>query len=234
MRRRRLLAGVVVVVVVGALLAGLDLGARRFAEGRLAAIVAGRVRTDQPVTVTISGWPFLTQLAADRVDRVRVRAADLTVTGDTTTVRVAQLDATASSVGPLSDLSRAVIGDLDATVHLGWDQVSALIGVPIRATGQGRVQVRASVTLLGTEVLLDVSGVPYLVAGSRTVRLRDVVGQVAGVDVPPDVFDTAQQNLAELMQLPELPGVRYSSLDATPDAALIGLAGTDVAVSQVR
>lgn len=218
---------------MGGLLVGLDFGARKFAEGRFAETVASQVRSDQ-VTVAVSGWPFLTQLVGNEVTRTRIQARNLTVTWRDTTVKVARLDATASRVGPLTDTSRLVVGDLDATVQLGWDQVSALIGVPVRATGQGRVQVKTTVTLLGAEVVLDVSGVPHLATGSRTVQLRDVVGQVAGVDVPPDVFDTAQKNLAELMQLPELPGVHYSSLTATPEAALVGVTGTDVAVSQLR
>ncbi|MEU0033992.1 DUF2993 domain-containing protein [Streptomyces sp. NPDC006333] len=154
-RRRRHLAGLpfamkaaVLVVTLAAFLTLADRWALLYAEHQAAQTLKDQLRLTAAPEVEIGGFPFLTQLADDRLDSVRVTVPD--VAADR--VSLAKVSATATRVrldsdGP-TDVHGARIPELHGEVLLSFDDLNRELGSSqVTFTGHGPDQVRARGTL---------------------------------------------------------------------------------------
>ncbi|MER6424352.1 DUF2993 domain-containing protein [Streptomyces sp. NPDC001137] len=155
-RRRRRFAGlplalkaVVGVVVLAAFLTLADRWALLYAERRAADELKDRMHLSAAPEVDIDGFPFLTQLADDRLKSVKVTVPD--VAADR--VSLARVTATAHDVrlnapdGPTS-VRGAGIPRLDGEVLLSFDDLNRELGASqVTFTGHGHDRVLARGTL---------------------------------------------------------------------------------------
>jgi len=139
------LKAVVGVVVLAAFLTLGDRWALLYAEHRAADALKDRMKLSAAPEVEIDGFPFLTQLADDRLDSVRVTVPD--VAADR--VSLARVTATAHDVelnapdGPTS-VRGAGIPRLDGDVLLSFDDLNRELGASqVTFTGHGRDRVLA-------------------------------------------------------------------------------------------
>lgn len=150
----------VALLVMLAVVVGLLVAADRFgvtlAERTVASRLAATGELTASPTVTIEGFPFLTQALRGRYDQVELRAPGV----DTGTVRLSGLDATLRDVRvPLSDaLSGSVrsvpVGELDATAVVSYAELSRLSGDRgLTVVREGDlVRVTGEVTALGRTI----------------------------------------------------------------------------------
>ncbi|MEV6169012.1 DUF2993 domain-containing protein [Streptomyces sp. NPDC051954] len=154
-RRRGRLAGlslgmkaVVGLVVLAACLALADRWALLYAESRAADGLKDRLDLAAAPEVEIGGFPFVTQLADERLDSVKVTVPD--VAADR--VSLAQVSATAKDVrldadGPTS-VRGAEVPELDGDVLLSFADLNRELGASqVTFTGEGHDRIRARGTL---------------------------------------------------------------------------------------
>ncbi|QFZ75568.1 DUF2993 domain-containing protein [Streptomyces fagopyri] len=154
-RRRRRLAGLpfatkaaVLAVTLAAFLTLADRWALLYAEHKASRTLEDQLHLTAAPEVEIGGFPFLTQLADDRLDSVRVTVPD--VAADR--VSLAKVSATATRVRLDGDGPTAVRGvnipELRGEVLLSFDDLSRELGSSqVTFTGHGRDRVRARGTL---------------------------------------------------------------------------------------
>lgn len=154
-RRRNRFAGlplaakaVVALVVLAAFLALGDRWALLYAEHEAAEKLKDTMHLSAAPEVDIEGFPFLTQVFDQRVDKVKVTVPD--VAADR--ISLAQVSATATDVtitgdGP-TDIKGALIREMEGEVLLSFDDLNRELGASqVTFTGRGSDQVLARGTL---------------------------------------------------------------------------------------
>ncbi|MFC5217963.1 DUF2993 domain-containing protein [Streptomyces coerulescens] len=139
---------VVALLVLAAFLTLADRWALLYAERRAADTLKNRLKLTAAPEVEISGFPFLTQLADERLDSVKVTVPD--VAADR--ISLAQVTATATDVrldtdGPTS-VRGADVPRLQGDVLLSFADLNRELGASqVTFTGEGHDRVRARGTL---------------------------------------------------------------------------------------
>jgi hypothetical protein len=207
---------VIVVAVVVALLAVVliaDRVAVICAQDRLARQIQDRGFSGKP-HVTIAGFPFLTQVAVRRLNKVVIRAAGK----ELGPVKVRHLDLTLHGIQGSGHGRTA--SQLSGTALIGFPGLAGMTGLPrltLAADGPGRVTITAGLgQVTGTAtarvtragpggirlVVISAGGIPIALLGS----LRDIT-----------------------MPLPALPpGMTIKSISITGQGVLVHLAGQNV------
>jgi len=210
--------GVIVVAVVVALLAALliaDRVAVIFMQGRIAARVGGRGFSARP-QVTIAGFPFLTQLAARRLDKIVVSAVGKKLGP----VEVKRLDLTLYEIRASPGGKGRTASRLSGTALVGFAGLAEAVGAPgltVSAAGPDRVKITAGLGLVtGTATARVTQAGP---GGIRIAVIR--VGGIP-VAVPGLLRDIT-------LSLPALPlEMTIQSVSVTSQGVQLHLAGQDV------
>ncbi|MGW3986968.1 LmeA family phospholipid-binding protein [Streptomyces sp. NPDC004830] len=142
------LKAVVGLVVVAAFAALADRWALLYAEHRAADTLRDRLDLAAAPEVEIGGFPFLTQVAAERLESVKVTVPD--VAADR--VSLAKVSATAHDVrldaDGLTSVRGARVPRFDGEVQLSFADLNRELGASqVAFTGEGRDRVRAEGTL---------------------------------------------------------------------------------------
>jgi hypothetical protein len=209
---------VVLLLVLAALLAAADRYSVHLAERTVAkqAQVSADLR-DQP-TVTIHGFPFLTQAVRGRYQRIDVAATDLDRGG----VRIARLDATLRGVQlPLSEalrgsVSSIAVESLDASAVVTFADLahrSGVVGLTIEPEGK-EVRVTGRVRVLGQTVRASALSRVTLRGGRIAVTARSVrvLGQTS-----PALVNALAGVLDLVVPVGRLPyGLALTGLSVTP------------------
>lgn len=229
---RRLL--IVAVVLIGLLVAA-DRLAVHFAEGEAATKIQTARNLPQKPTVSIGGFPFLTQLLNSRFDDITVTSPELTVSdgngGQSVRLQDFRVEGTGVTVsGNYTALvadhgtGSALIGYADLSAALPNHLTAAYGGTP----GKVKVSGKVPVPVLGTQ---NVSGTADLsVAGGNTIGLGNLSG-ISGVD--PAVAGLVSSFLQPKLQLAGLPsGLKLDSVVSGPNGVTVQISGTNVSLSK--
>ena len=171
---RRLLLPFVVVVIVGGL--GLDVAAKKYAEGQLASKAEDRAGGQATAAAHISSFPFVAKvLLSGEVSEVDLRMSRVTAEG----VALASLDIDLHGVRIdrdklLSSRKVEVTGISEGTVTAGFDAagLSQLAHVPVDIA-DGKVQVHAAGRVVSATPSIDAAGMLSLSLGALpAVRVR--------------------------------------------------------------
>lgn len=212
------------VVVVGVLVGGAAIAdgvVRERTEERLATdLQAGIEGLDAP-TVTIDGFPFLTQVLAGELSHVTVTAPTATIDGlrlEDIDVRLTGVSTDRPTTARTARLTaRVPVADLDEVLVL-----------PVDLTVDGDALV-TSVTVLG--LALDVFLDPR--PAGRAIEV-DVTGlSLGGVSVSADELPTALRDQLQGLRVPidGLPeGLELTDVTVAPDGVHLTAQGTDVVV----
>lgn len=157
-RRSRLTMTVKLGIACLALLAFVALGDRwaaLYAEGQAADKVQEALKLHARPEVHIEGFPFLTQVAGDRLDHVEVKIPDVPAGR----VSVAQVSGTVNDVRIVGDapssIKGAVLGRMKGRVLLAFDDLDRELGtsqVKFTAGGRNTVLADGRLPVAGTEV----------------------------------------------------------------------------------
>lgn len=180
----RRLIGVLAILLV------LVVAADRVGAVLAAHVVASKLKTSASLTaepsVTVHGFPFLTQAVAGRYDDVELKVSDLTRGG----VRLAKLDVSLHGVRlPLSDaisgqVSSVPVEGITATAVVTYADIASrgnIAGLSVQPAGS-RVKVTGRITVLGQSVTASTESTIRIDGRSLVVTAQKVtvLGQSSG------------------------------------------------------
>jgi hypothetical protein len=211
-------AAVVVVVALLAVLLVADRVAVIYAQERLATQIGDRGFPARPQAI-IAGFPFLTQVAAGRLNKVVINATGKKLGP----VEVKRLDVTLYGIRVNSSCHGSTASRLSGTALIGFAGLAGVAGAPgltVSADSPDRVKITAD---LG------------LVTGSATARVTRVgpggirIAVISAGGIP----FAALGSLRDItLPLPALPlGMTIQGLTVTGQGVLVHLAGQNVSFS---
>lgn len=236
MRAARIL--LIVLVILGGLFVAVDRIAVSVAEDK----AAERAQTTQGLTskpdISIKGFPFLTQVAADKLDDVRITAHDIQAGTGGERLRIESFTADLRGVELSGNYQHAVADTADGSVFITYADLTAAApkGVTVAyggagKDGKGKVKVTGSVTdvpLLGT-VRKSVTSVVSVEKGN-TVRLHADV--IPGIDSIPGLDKLIRDKIDFTRSLAGLPtGITVRSVVTTPTGISVAASGTNVVLA---
>lgn len=237
MRGRGIRNLLIVIVVLGGLLTAADRLAAAYAQSQ----AADRIRSSDGMaatpSVSIKGFPFLTQVAAHRLTEVTVTATAISGSSTTGGLPISRFTADLHDVRLNGDFSRAVASTATGTALITYADLGkqAPNGITVGyggtdSGGRGLLKFTGSyqVPLLGTQQF-SVTG-HVAVKGGRTLRVvADGKPVVLGMRLPVSVDALIRQQTDFSGALPALPsGIALGGVTATPDGVEVALTGTDV------
>ncbi|HEU5354251.1 MAG TPA: DUF2993 domain-containing protein [Actinocrinis sp.] len=157
-QRRRGLGCLIALAILVALLIGADRVAAAVTENQLAGKIQSSQNLNQKPSVSIDGFPFLTQVISRHFDHATVDINNLDARG----VPIQHIHADLRGVHVSSGYNSATVDTLNGTATLSYDQVAtalskqAEIGEITLAQGTGN-QVKASYSIAGISVSADVT-----------------------------------------------------------------------------
>ncbi|WP_299539589.1 DUF2993 domain-containing protein [uncultured Streptomyces sp.] len=229
MRALRVL--VVVLVVLCGVFVAVDRAAVYFAESEAADRVRIAGGDAESTDVSIKGFPFLTQVADRRLDRVDVSLSGISAASGGRTVRISGLDARLEDVTLGEGYSSATAGRLSGTAAVSYADLTTAVGdeaVSVAYGGDGKVKVTGSVSLLGRSFSRSVTSTVTLIDG-RTVRVH--ADKVPGEGIPglEDLVRTKTDFERELSGLPD--GLELSKIEVAENGLRISVRGTGFALT---
>jgi hypothetical protein len=226
--RRFLITLSVIVVVVGVGLFAMDRALAAYAEGKIADQTSAQIakqgmRSGTP-TADVGGFPFATQVAAGKYNKITIGIPDLQGQG----MRVPNLTLVATDVIAPLDALRSGEGAITATKVTGsavvpWDVVIAaakLKDLKLSALEDGTLKVSGEVTFAGFSVPL--TGQAKVSVGGPT-SLKVQVTDLAGTDpnlnsVVRSLIAAYKDKLVFTVALPKLPyDLKLSKVTPTPN-----------------
>jgi hypothetical protein len=192
-------------VLLGGLLFGTDRFAQQIAESRVSHQLQTELGTPTPPTVTVAGFPFLTQLLRQSFDSVHVVADDVDLPA-AKTVPLKHLDLNLHQVTVRDRFSTFDAVRVDGAATLDYEDLSTLIAFPLAYARDGKVEVQLKTTVVGAPITARIVGRPMVDSAAQTVTLSDPEITVAGVDVP---RSTSQALLNTLLKPVSISGMPY-------------------------
>ncbi len=223
-RARRYIVGFLIIIVI---LVGLDFAARVAAENVIAAKIEAKGLQHKP-SVTIAGFPFLTQAASRNFQQVNFTAVDqtdgpVTISSIEATARDVRLNSYAFSSGTIGSLSGTALisfSSLGNTLTQEIGPLGALLnGAGLDLTAAGQNEVKATVNLL-------------VMSGSATWQVTPLSGnrlnvQLVGSSGLPSSLLGSIQDIT--LQIPKLPlGLVIDNVKVTAAGVVGRLSGSNI------
>lgn len=235
-RRPAWFAPILLILVLGLLAALLVLGdslGRRWTEGMIAERVRDELGLSAAPAVTVEGTPFLTQVAAQRLDAVHVVSAETTVAVAGRPVTLRGVDLWLRGVTERDNFAQITVADLAGRGQLGWTSVAQVIGTEITWSGKddqgrGRIALRHNLEFQGLSVPITLTGRPVINAATHQLSFAEPTVAISGITLPADlVADLLTRNLKPI-DLPLPPGLAVTEVTAEEAGLTVVLTGTDV------
>ncbi|WP_327368946.1 LmeA family phospholipid-binding protein [Streptomyces sp. NBC_01217] len=225
MRALRIL--LVIAVVLGGIFVAVDRAAVYFAESE----VEGRVQvpgaTIGSTDVSIKGFPFLTQVAADRLDEVDVKISGIETDTNGRRLRISRMNAALHEVKLADGYSSATAARATGSAVISYEDLTAAAsdGVVVAYGGDGKVKVTGTVDVLGQRLSRSVLSTVTLVDG-HTVKVR--ADKVPGEGIP-GLEGLVREKTDFQREVGGLPsGLKLEKIQPTADGLEISVVGTDV------
>jgi hypothetical protein len=204
-RRRRhrglITLGIVIVVILVILGVG-DQFARTYAQNRVAQQIQTSADMSAKPSVTIEGWPFLTQVASHNLKAVDIKADNVTTSGGKLPV---SFTAKATGVHLNSSFSGATVNHIAGQASITYQSLDSYLGTAIGIPGLTGINFTADPSAGPNVVKADfgVGSVDATVMKTGASQLTIKFGDLGGIasllgsagSIPPQVID-----------IPKLPG----------------------------
>lgn len=204
-----------------AVLVVLLVAADRVAEAVAGRVAAAKVQQSQHLShkpkVTFEGFPFLTQVIGNHYQAIQASGTDITVGDSAQQVTLTSFRSRLSGVRTIDNFHGVTADQVTGTANLGYDQLSAVLGVPLSYAAGGRLQTSRSVDVLGRTVTGMFSAV-VTVPGGDQLAFSDVrvAVQDVGIGVPSAVTSQLSSIFSRKLSLTGLPfGLRITELTAS-------------------
>lgn len=190
----------------------------------------------QPPSVTIDGFPFLTQVAEGRYDHVAVTGPQVTLDGvDGSNLRVqlhgVHLPLSAVFGGTVHSLP---VDSVTGSVSFTYAELASLTQIDGLALSEqgGQLHVSADLAIPGLNVTAAVSGVGSVAVVAGTLRLSVTQLSAAGVTVPSSTLSALAATLAVAIPIPALPyGLQISAVTPGPSGVQVDAAAAHVVIT---
>jgi hypothetical protein len=225
-RRRRRWPLITLIVIIVVLVIG-DRAANAYTENQMASRIQSSLGLSGKPSVTIQGFPFLTQLAARDFKTVNVNASNETITSSSVgsgLLEVASLTATLHGMH-IKGLNSATIDQFNASALITFTALGDVGGIPqgITLSADGPNQIKADISI---GPLSDSAVAQVTQTGSNQINVKII--DAGGI--PVDVLG----NLANFsFSIPKLPaGVTIQSISVTQQGLRITAAGQNTTLNQ--
>lgn len=228
MRALRIL--LVLVVVVGGLFIAADRVAVHFAESEAEDRVTISGGSAGATDISIKGFPFLTQLAGSRLDRVDVGLTGMKTSAAGRTIRVSEVRAQLHDVKLGSGYSTATAARADGTALVSYEDLTAAAsdGVVVEYGGDGKAKVTGTVEILGRPITRSVLSTVTRVDG-HTIKVR--ADKVPGEGIP-GVEELVRKKTDFEGDIDGLPkGLELRKIQVTEKGLEISVGGSDVSLT---
>jgi LmeA-like phospholipid-binding len=199
---RKALIWVISIIVV---LVALDFGAKAFAESQAATQIQKQGFPKKP-SVSIAGFPFLTQVISRNFHQITISSSDIPAGP----VKITSLDVVAHNVKLKSNFQSGTAGPLDGTVLISLGAIGGFLkdagplaeflgggpGGGLRITASGSKEVNAHLNVAG--VLNANATWRVTSAGSNAMRLH----LISSNGLPSDLLNAAENVKIPLKRLP--------------------------------
>ena len=203
-RRRRRRWPVVLVVVLVLLLAIAAIGdqvAKSYAQNRIAAQIQTSADMSAKPSVSIEGWPFLTQIAAHDLKAVDIKADNVTTAGGKLPV---DFTAKATGVHLNSSFNSATVDHISGQATITYQALDSYLGTAIGLPGLSAVSFSAD-PAAGPDVVkadFGVGSVDATVLKTGTNELTIKFGSLSGIA---SLLGGAGSIPPQVIEIPELP-----------------------------
>jgi hypothetical protein len=228
-RRRRWPAALIVTLVVLVLLL--------VAADRVAVAVADRLAADafqqsqnlpQRPSVSIGGFPFLTQLASGDYSDVHVNARGLVVGHADHPLRLSDLDVHLQKVVVTNSFHDFHARTGSAAATISYPELSSTLRTPISYAGGGKVRAVKHFRVLGRSVTATASAVPHA-SSANGLTFGNVTVNVVGISLPSEVSKAFDSTFTVPIPLGNLPfGITVQRVDTTAAGIVVHLQGSDL------
>jgi len=210
----------ILVVVLGGLFVASDRIAAYAAERTIASqtkkeLVARDITSPSDPTVAVGGFPFLTQVARGRYDKITIHVDHPSSQG----VTLDALDVTAKGVNASTDAlmngtGQITADDVSGTTSLGWDAVNKLMktsgfggsGATASALPDGRVRVKVPVSVAGISTTIVATGDLSVGQGAVHLKINEVSTEGGSLpSVLSNLVGSIKQSLSVDIKIPQLP-----------------------------
>jgi hypothetical protein len=252
-RRRRRGRVLIAFTVTFLLLAGLFIVADRVASYAAERTIATQVKKElaareittpaEPV-VGVGGFPFLTQVARGRYDRITIhldRPASQGVALDSLDVTATGVNASTSAI--VNGTGTITADDINGLATINWAAVSKLMNATgfggtnatASALPDGQVQVRVPVSISNLSTTVVATGTLSIGSGSGVAHVNIVKVTTEGGDIPQvisDMIGSIKQDLSVDVRIPRLPyDLQVRSVKATPQGLTVTAVAQNVPLS---
>ncbi len=225
-RRRRRWPLITLIVIIVVLVLG-DRAANAYTENQMASQIQSSLGLSGKPSVTIQGFPFLTQLAARDFRTVDINASNETITSSSAgsgLLKVASLAATLHGMH-IHNLNSATIDQFNASALVTFTALGDVGGIPqgITLSADGPNQIKADLSI---GPLSDTAVAQVTQTGSNQINVKIV--DAGGI--PVDLLG----NLANFsFSIPKLPaGVTIQSISVTQQGLRITAAGQNTTLNK--
>jgi len=219
-RHRGLTITAIVVLVLLVLLVVADRVAAGVAENDIASQIKSAGFPVKP-KVTISGFPFLTQLAARDFQQMNITASNVPEGA----LNIASINATMHGVHIHSGFNGATVDQLNGTALVtfaGLGQAAGIgNGITLSDAGNGEVKVSIDLGFISGDALAQVTR-----SGPHQISVR----VVSFGDIPPSALGPLQDFTLDVPTLPA--GMTIQNVSVTGQGLLIDVAGTNTSFGQ--
>ncbi|GAB2994085.1 DUF2993 domain-containing protein [Streptomyces pseudoechinosporeus] len=242
-----------ILLIVTVILGGLFVIADRVAVGFAEDEAADKLRTSEGLastpSVSIKGFPFLTQVVGGELDEVEVGIQNLEAdTGGTAQntgpdkIRIDDLTAQMRGVAFSGNYSSATAASATGTATISYDELlKAAKSEPVQLAsgvtaevvglsdgGNGKIKVEVEATVLGTKLPEPVSVLSTVSVEGDTVRARADALPDLGVQLAEDKARTVTDFQQRIDGLPG--GIKLDKVEAAPNGVDITVRGSDVSL----
>ncbi|WP_098007980.1 DUF2993 domain-containing protein [Streptomyces sp. sk226] len=228
MRALRIL--LVLVVLLGGLFLAVDRAAVYFAESEAEDRVAMSADGAPSTEISIKGFPFLTQVAASRLDRVDLELTGMETSAGGRAVRVSEVRAQLHDVKLGSGYRTATAARATGTALVTYKDLTAAAsdGVVVEYGGKGKAKVTGTVEILGRPISRSVLSTVTRADG-HTVKVR--ADKVPGEGIP-GVEDLIRKRTDFEGDVDGLPkGLELQEVEVTEKGLEITVTGSNVSLT---
>ncbi|WP_375488861.1 DUF2993 domain-containing protein [uncultured Jatrophihabitans sp.] len=216
---------IVFVVIVGLLIAADRIGLY-IAERTAADTIQSSQHLPSRPDVDIAGFPFLTQLATGKSDKITVTAQNVPIDKSAKVLTLSRVQVVLHQVTASRSFDHFHADTADAQATITYAELSNALGIDVSYAGDGRIRAAKTITVLGQSVQAAISTEPRLVNGALGFGKTSI----NGLDRLSGDIATALDKIFDLhIPLKGIPfGVRVQSLHMDSVGAQIGLTGSDL------
>ncbi|GAB3676140.1 LmeA family phospholipid-binding protein [Streptomyces sparsus] len=233
---RALRITLIIVLVLGGLFVGADRLAVTLVEDRLVDEVK-RAQNAKEATVSIHGFPFLTQIASKELESVDISLTGVTRETAEGSLRVSEFDVEARDIQLADDYSGGVADRATGTALLSYGDLTAAADENVRVEyggpstdGEAKVKVTGSVDLPVLDQPVERSTTSTVsVENGDTIRLH--ADEIPGSDIP-GLENLIRERIDYTRKIDGLPsGVRLEKIETSREGVEVHFSGSDVNVT---